>query len=98
VRSYFQEHEYKIIEPSEVLGKELPISSQYNKANIKKLSDKELRIFIDSENASQHTKKLAFDELTNRNKTQVKKLRRGKHWKQCKCKRDLSRDGTAKGK
>jgi hypothetical protein len=96
VFTYLEEYGIKIRKVDDTLGKELPISSQHNKANIKKLSDKELRIFIDSENASQHTKKLAFDELTNRNKTQVKKLRRGKQWQQRKLKRDLC--GTARGK
>jgi hypothetical protein len=96
VSSYISEEGYKEHKPSEEHGKELPISSQYNKANIKRLSDKELRRLIDNENISQHLKKLAFNELTNRNKTQVKKLRRGKQWKRRKWKRDLS--GTVERK
>jgi hypothetical protein len=95
VSSYLEEYGIKIIEPSQEHGKELP-KEYFLRANIKRLNVKELKALVDSDNVSQHTKKLAFDELTNRNKTQVKKLRRGKHWRQRKWKRDLS--GTAKGK
>jgi hypothetical protein len=89
VRTYLQECGFKTVKPSGELGGELPCSSQYNHANVKHLSVEELSRLIDSCTISQNTKKLAFDELTNRNKTQIKKLRRGKYWRQRKWRRDL---------
>jgi hypothetical protein len=48
-----------------------------NKANLKRLNEKDLRALENSENVSQHFKKQAFEVLTNRNKTEVKKERFG---------------------
>lgn len=42
-----------------------------NRANLKRLNVKELRALENSDNVSRHTKVLAFNELTVRNKTNV---------------------------
>lgn len=58
-----------------------------NKANLKRLSETELRSIENSDNVSQHTKLLAFNELTSRNKTAVQIERLGNSFRKKKGKR-----------